>query len=128
MILQDIWNFCQKEIFSVQSTDILFNQYKDFDGRVDLPHAAEVRKKNLFNYLQSFQKKPEYLVVAEAPGPWGCRFSGIALTSERQLTSNLFPFSGMISSRKKPTIEIKNISPYRSNTSEQFLGDNASIL
>src|SRR4030042_1763703 len=120
MILQDIWNFCEKEIFSVPSTDILFNQYKDFDGRVDLPNAAEIRKNNLFNYLKSFLKKPEFLVVAEAPGPWGCRFSGIALTSENQLFYNQLPFSGHVSSRTEPTIDVKKSSPYKSNTSNQF--------
>ncbi|MDP3181729.1 MAG: hypothetical protein Q8M54_02795 [Desulfobaccales bacterium] len=122
MILQDIWDFCEREIFSVPSTDILFNQYKDYDERVDLPNAIEIRKNNLFNYLKSVQRRPEFLVIAEAPGPWGCRFSGIALTSERQLISKLFPFSGMTSSRKDPDpiLNIKQSPPYRSTTSDRF--------
>ncbi len=120
MILQDIWDFCEKEIFKVPSTDILFNQYKDFDEMVDLPNAAEIRRNNLYSYFQSFQRKPKYFVVAEAPGSWGCRFSGIPLTSERQLISGLLPVSGTISSRRDPKIAIKNSTPYRSQTSDNF--------
>jgi hypothetical protein len=120
MILQDIWNLCEDEIFLVTSTDILFNMYKDFDERVDLANAAEIRRNNLYNYLQSFKRKPEFLIIAEAPGPWGCRFSGVALTSEYQLVYNKLPFHGQLSSRKEPAIDVKKTAPYRSNTSDQF--------
>ncbi len=36
-------------------------------------------------------------MVAEAPGPWGCRFSGVPITSEEQLVDADFPFSGRVS-------------------------------
>ena len=32
--------------------------------------------------------------MAEAPGPWGCRFSGVPLVSEQQLLDPAFPLDG----------------------------------
>lgn len=99
--ISEIWEYLEKEVFSVPSTKKLFNQYntQDQDPKVDLPNAATIRKNNLQNYLECFKEKPNFLIVAEAPGPWGARFSGVPLTTEEQLCSNEFPFRGEQSSK-----------------------------
>ena len=43
-------------------------------------------------------RSPKVLLLAEAPGPWGCRFSGVPITSEAQLLDPDFPISGEQSS------------------------------
>lgn len=46
---------------------------------------------NLKLYLEKmFLLKPEYLIVGEAPGYKGCRWSGVPFTSERNLKENNF--------------------------------------
>jgi hypothetical protein len=51
---------------------------------LDRPGAAGIRADNLRTYLQSRIQAP-LLLVGEAAGYRGCRFSGIAFTSERSL-------------------------------------------
>ncbi|MDA8169401.1 MAG: uracil-DNA glycosylase [Nitrospiraceae bacterium] len=87
-----------EKLFPVPSTPVLFNQYKDIDPGFDLPNAAQIRRENLRGYLLSFGSRPEILLVGEAAGPRGCRFSGIPFTSERQLERGLLPFPGRRSS------------------------------
>lgn len=57
---------------------LVFNPYSDND-----PFGA-VRRKNLQIYLENMKiLKPKVLLVGEAPGYNGCRYSGIPFTSER---------------------------------------------
>lgn len=84
----------EEELFPAPSSEILFNPYRDEDPDYDLTGAAEIRRENLRNYFFSFRKAPPVLMVGEAPGPRGCRFSGIPFTSERQLLAGMFPFAG----------------------------------
>jgi uracil-DNA glycosylase len=51
---------------------------------LDRPGAAAIRIANLLDYLRS-RHHPRLLLVGEAPGYRGCRFSGIPFTSERSL-------------------------------------------
>jgi len=51
---------------------------------LDRPGAAAIRTANLVDYLRS-RRQPRLLLVGEAPGYRGCRFSGIPFTSERSL-------------------------------------------
>ncbi len=104
MLLQKLWDLFEREIFPFDSTDLLWNPYKDENSELDIPGAAEIRRQNLKNYLMSYVKKPEVLLVGEAPGPWGCRFSGIAFTSERQLINGEVPFKGKTSSTFDPPV------------------------
>jgi uracil-DNA glycosylase len=60
------------------------NQYSWRDSELDLPEGPAVRTANLLTYLRS-HSSPKVLLVGEAPGYRGCRFSGIAFTSERSL-------------------------------------------
>jgi uracil-DNA glycosylase len=72
----------------------LTNHYSSNDPRLDLPDGAAIRRKNLRNYLQYFLNNPPRLIIlGEAPGYRGCRFSGMVFTSEFTLLNHSF-FSG----------------------------------
>lgn len=71
-------------VAAVPSGPDLFNQFRDEDPTVDAPGAATIRRANARAYLTARQR-PRALLVGEAIGYRGGRFSGIAFTSERQL-------------------------------------------
>lgn len=62
----------------------VFNQYRDTDPQLDRPDGAAIRRRNLRRYLQTFADA-SYLLVGEAAGYAGCRFSGIPFTGEIQI-------------------------------------------
>lgn len=93
-MLHDHWDFMSVEIFTIPSGEDLFNQYKDTNPSVDRPGADSIRRENLKNYLASFDVRPTMLIVGEALGTWGCRFSGVPFTSETQLCQSMLPFTG----------------------------------
>ena len=62
----------------------VFNQYRDWDPTLDQPAAASIRRANLRRYLEAFAGAA-YVLVGEAAGYAGCRFSGIPFTGEAQL-------------------------------------------
>jgi uracil-DNA glycosylase len=99
MLLQDIWDFLQERVFTVGNCceKPLFNFYNCYDLEVDLPDADRIRRENLRLYLQSFSERPPFLVVGEAPGWRGCRFSGVPFTSQSQLLGGYLPFTGHLS-------------------------------
>ena len=104
MILEDTWAFLEKEVYPVPSTPELFNQYNeaDNDKRYDSVDGAKTRMDNLLNYVKSFSEWPNVLIVGEAPGPNGVRFSGVPFTTEVQLCEGQLPFKGMQSSKNGP--------------------------
>lgn len=61
-----------------------FNQYREVHASHDRPRAAGVRRQNLRQYLEAFATA-RFLLVGEAAGYAGCRFSGIPFTCEAQL-------------------------------------------
>ncbi|MBN1178173.1 MAG: uracil-DNA glycosylase [Anaerolineae bacterium] len=61
----------------------VFNQYRDVDPALDLPRGAEIRRQNLRRYLETFASA-RFVLVGEAAGYAGCRFSGIPFTCEAQ--------------------------------------------
>ncbi len=65
----------------------VFNQYRHTHDEHDLPDAPEIRLQNLRQYLGTIGGGAGvlYILVAEAAGYQGCRFSGIPMTSEAQL-------------------------------------------
>lgn len=81
-------------ISSITSRYDLFNQYRDKTA-ADLDNAPESRCNNLLQYLTSFQSIPSTLILAEAPGPWGCRYTGIPITSEEHLVDETFPIDAV---------------------------------
>jgi uracil-DNA glycosylase len=69
----------------------LTNHYSSNDPRLDLPDGATIRRKNLHNYLQYFlNNPPRMIILGEAPGYRGCRFSGMVFTSEFTLLNHSF--------------------------------------
>jgi len=114
MLFKKIWDLFKEKIFEGDSTELLFNQYKDNIPGLDLPNGAKIRRENLRNYLRGFNSPPRLLLVGEASGPWGCRFSGIPFTSERQLVDGSLPFKGRQSSTHSP--------PYLETSSSIFWG------
>lgn len=63
----------------------LINPWADERQDLDRPGAAAIRAANLEAYLRDRLPHCRLLLVGEAPGYQGCRFSGIAFTSERTL-------------------------------------------
>jgi hypothetical protein len=63
------------------------NPYRDADPALDRPGAAAQRRRNLEAYLERVGR-PRLVLVGEALGFRGGRFSGIAFTSERQLAGD----------------------------------------
>lgn len=105
MLLLPVWEWLQAEIFSWPGVSSgpkpCFNPYRGIEPAVDRPGADRIRRENLRRYLESFTHWPEVLVIGEAPGWRGCRFSGVPFTSEAQLAGSL-PFCGGPSSLVEP--------------------------
>lgn len=120
MVLAELWHFFEQRIFRIRPTPGLFNQYRGRDSSVDIEAAARVRRENLLGYFKSFRESPSILLLGEAPGPWGCRFSGIPFTGERQLLAHALPFGGQQSSRDDPLIRVRKTAPYISNSARLF--------
>lgn len=100
MLLDDVWHRCESALFSTPSTSTLFNLYRDRNTDLDRPDASSIRRANLRRYLACYDERPPLFLLAEAPGPWGCRFSGIPITSEEQLVDDGFPIDGRPSSAR----------------------------
>lgn len=98
-MLLELNELIAKILFSQPSTSDLFNPYSSEDLEFDLPGAHIIRQQNLNRYLCDRTAKPDVFLLAEAPGPWGCRYSGVPITSEEQLLDPHFPISGKQSSR-----------------------------
>jgi hypothetical protein len=65
----------------------LVNPYSRFDPALDRPGGAAIRAATLLAYMEA-RSRPTLLLVGEAAGYQGCRFSGIAFTSERTLPTS----------------------------------------
>ncbi len=87
-----------KILYGWASTADLFNPYVSEHAAVDKPGASLIRRENLRRYLCERSVAPTIFLLAEAPGPWGCRFSGVPITSEQQLLDPNFPVNGEQSS------------------------------
>lgn len=117
------WGLLEAILIAHPSSPTVFNQYRDAEGDLDVPDAASVRRANLRNYLAQATASARALVVGEAAGPWGCRFSGVPFTGEQQLLGLLgssFPFRGEQSSKQPPARPVRLASPYMSASSEAF--------
>lgn len=101
MLLEKAWKLFENKLFPVASDALSFNPYRDYDARFDLPEAPAQRRQNLRNYLAAYEQRPPVFLLAEAPGPWGCRFSGVPLVSEAQLADAQFPLSGQPTSQQE---------------------------
>lgn len=81
-------------LYGESSSDELFNPYATVDPATDRDGADRIRQRNLERYLTERDRLPRLFVLAEAPGPWGCRFTGVPITSEEQLLDPSFPHGG----------------------------------
>jgi len=123
MVLQELWNLITEQVFPVESTCDLFNQYRDEEGLVDAEGAAAIRRRNLRSYVASYAKRPRTLVVGDAAGPWGCRFSGVPFTGEEQLLHlPELPFRGRRSSHDSinPSLLRQGPPPFNSVSAKAF--------
>jgi len=66
------------------SSPCTFNQYRQVDVGLDRAGAADIRLANLRSFLQIFAGA-RFVLVGEAAGYAGCRFSGIPFTCEAQI-------------------------------------------
>jgi hypothetical protein len=91
---------------------------------VDVADAASIRRANLRAYMERACEFASILVVGEAAGPWGCRFSGMPFTGERQLLDPSFPYwGGQQSSRPDPRLPTRDHRPpFTSDSAETFWG------
>ncbi|MDA0379192.1 MAG: hypothetical protein O2899_06840, partial [Bacteroidetes bacterium] len=90
-------------LFAMPGLEGLFNPYASVHPDLDQPDAHRIRQENLRRYLVERDRLPRLFVLAEAPGPWGCRFTGVPITSEEQLLDPSFPHAGRQSSlREEP--------------------------
>lgn len=96
-----IWNSFEKQLFPVASCSMtgLFNPYNSVEPSLDRSNADRIRRENLRQYVECFVRPPRFLLVGEAPGWRGCRFSGVPFTSEEQLVGGRLPFTGHQSSK-----------------------------
>jgi uracil-DNA glycosylase len=84
----------------------LFNPWRDH-----CPHDAEGNgpEQKLERLAQHLDCEPQFILAGEAPGYQGCRYSGIAFTSERLLGEGVIPRiaapSGRLSTRRLPFSE-----------------------
>ncbi len=68
--------------------DNLFNPWVDHCEHESLEDGPEARLARLANHLNC---NPRFILIGEAPGYKGCRYSGIAFTSESQLLREEIP-------------------------------------
>lgn len=71
------------DLLTAYQRSAVFNQYRDDHPTLDRPGAAAVRRRNLRRYLEAFADA-RFILVGEAAGYAGCRFSGIPFTCEAQ--------------------------------------------
>ncbi len=102
MWFDPFWSYLEQAVFPIPSMlegdKPLFNLYNAINPQFDLPQATAIRRANLFSFLDSLPERPPVLLLGEAPGWHGCRFSGVSFTSEAQFSSDSLPFQGHISS------------------------------
>lgn len=104
-MLSDVWPLFKTHVFSTPSPEKQFNPYRDRRADLDVDDAPAIRRENLRAYLASYDAAPPLFLLLEAPGPWGCRFSGVPITSEAQLTDPDFPINGRQTSLDEPHTE-----------------------
>ncbi|MFM7390188.1 MAG: uracil-DNA glycosylase [Vampirovibrionales bacterium] len=80
MMMSEIEKFI-KQLESFNPMENVFNPWKCSDTKIEEHNAHITRQENLKRYLLS-KTKATLILIGEAPGYKGCRFSGVAFTSE----------------------------------------------
>jgi hypothetical protein len=99
-MLPNVWRLFEDHVFPAPTTDEAFNPYRTRHPNLDAANAPALRRSNLRAYLEAYEESPPLFLLLEAPGPWGCRFSGVPITSEAHLVDPDFPISGRPTSTK----------------------------
>ncbi|NDU86483.1 MAG: hypothetical protein G3H99_07700 [Ferrovum sp.] len=74
------------ELHQRPSHPLVFNPWRDHDPLNDASSEAPAqRRSHLSRYLEERLHRARWLLIAEAPGYQGAKFSGCAMTSERRL-------------------------------------------
>ena len=100
-MLHNVWSLLESHVFPTPSTEDAFNPYRDRHPELDIEAAPARRRENLRAYLSCYDTAPPLFLLLEAPGPWGCRFTGVPITSEAQLVASDFPIDGVQTSREE---------------------------
>jgi len=108
----NIWQTIEDLVVNNNPSPDLFNPYSDTHELWDRPDAPSIRRDNLKRYLEDHAGGVDILLVAEAPGPWGCRFSGVPITSEAQLVDPGFPGTGRQSTHREQPFSEYSASIY----------------
>lgn len=87
--MDEIKRFIEK-LRRIQGITDVFNQYRDNVPGLDIPEGASLRAKNLEFYLNAMKDSP-VLLLGEAAGYKGARFSGVPMFSERQIVEKEVP-------------------------------------
>lgn len=94
-----------QSVHAMPSTGALFNPWRDYDKSNDLQkESPEHRLYHLTRYMEERAGKAKYALIAESPGWRGCKFSGCAMSSERDLIReqlDLLDFDGPYFSGQK---------------------------
>jgi hypothetical protein len=100
---RDVKNFVSK-LAAVSTENDLVNHYATEQPELDRRGAAAIRRRNLELYLLKFlTRPPRLMIVGEAAGYRGNRFTGIAFTSEFMLLNHpFFKNCGFESSSRRP--------------------------
>src|SRR4051794_11966563 len=86
----DVEQFVRK-LVAEPTGKTLFNHYAREVPQLDQRGGAAVRRRNLERYLSKFVKNPpRWIIVGEAAGYRGNRFTGIPFTSEYMLLNHPF--------------------------------------
>jgi hypothetical protein len=90
-----------------------FNPWRDSDPDYDIgEEAPKIREYNLYQYLKQREGSAKIILVAEALGFQGGHFSGLAMTSERQVMADDSMFGGKIFAgdkrRTSDPLKVKN--------------------
>lgn len=99
-MLHSVWTLFESYVLDAPSTTDQFNPYRDRRDDLDVANAPRIRRQNLSAFLSAYDERPPVFLLLEAPGPWGCRFSGVPITSEAQLVAPAFPIDGQQTSRE----------------------------
>lgn len=75
-----------ERLVSYEGSPTVFNPWRDYENGLDrTPEAPAIRREQLRQYLLARLGGCPYVIIAEAMGYQGGRFSGIAITCERML-------------------------------------------
>ncbi len=92
---RELYDLLGDRLFDEPSDEGALNPWREVEEDLDRPDAIRLRRRNLRRYLGAVAGRPHLLLVGEAPGWRGCRFSGIPFTSEAQLERPDFPVTGV---------------------------------